>query len=254
MAWELVVLATGERFPLEVGKEYAVGTSAVAHVRLAARDVSAHHALLCVHPDHIRVVDLGSKNGTFHKGKRVAAAQVFPGEMLRFSSVQVQFFLAQEPPTPPSPGFFQEKPASQTAEFPAVTVEEALVELIRAFDLAPQQAVESLLTWLVSRRRLTGCALLEKREHQVLVLGAQGSIPEPALAAPLLEAAWPAGEKEGQALVELPLQEGRAFLAALGEGLGLVLVPGNANPSAQEVTLYGQLARTALRLAGSLRG
>jgi hypothetical protein len=95
---------------------------------------------------------------------------------------------------------------------------------------------------------------LEKRERHVLVLGAQGSIPELALAAPLLEAAWPAGEKLGQALVELPLQEGRAFLAVLREGLGLVLVPGNANPSAQEVTLYGHLARTALRLAGSLRG
>jgi len=254
MAWELVILASGERVPLEVGKEYAVGTSPVAHVRLTARDVSAHHALLCVQRDHIRVVDLGSKNGTFHNEKRVAAAQAFPGDVLRFSSVKVQLVLAQEPPPPVPDRPSVEKPSSQTAEFPVVTVEETLGELIRAFDLAPDHAVESFLAWLVARRGLSGCALLEMHQKEVLVLGAQGNLPEASLTTPFLEQAWgAAGAQQGKTLVELAPEGGKAFLALLGQGLALLLAPGKQNPRAQEVTLYGHLARTALRLAGLLK-
>ncbi|MFN3414046.1 MAG: FHA domain-containing protein, partial [Thermoanaerobaculum sp.] len=108
MGWELVILDSGTHVPLEVGKEYVVGSASSVHVKLSARDVSGSHAMITVYPTFVRVVDLGSKNGTFYKGKRVPVAVVANGDTVTFSSVKVQFLQTSSEPSPPPPRAFVE--------------------------------------------------------------------------------------------------------------------------------------------------
>lgn len=78
----LIVLAspdsTGQMFRLENG-DRVVGRASGACVRLEGRGISRHHAKLHVGADgSVELEDLGSKNGTFVQGERVA-----PGNRVR---------------------------------------------------------------------------------------------------------------------------------------------------------------------------
>lgn len=250
MAWELVILDSGTRLPLEVGKEYVVGSGSAVHVKLSARDVSGSHALLTVCPAFVRVVDLGSKNGTYHQGKRVAVAEVASGDTVAFSSVKVQFLqtsAAEPSAVPPHP--FVEKESSHTGEFPVAAVEGDLAELLESWDTAPEQACNALLAWLVGRRRLAAAALLQTHGDEVVVLAAQGPLP-PSLAAPKLLPVLRAHGREPWEVVEVPQATPPAFLCPVGHERSLLLVVGNARPSARELELLGRLARLACRLSG----
>jgi len=250
MPWELLVLATGNAFPLEEGKEYYVGSSRTAHIHLPARDVSGTHALLHVSAGHVRVVDLGSKNGTFLNGKRITAANAAAGDVLAFSSVKAQLLRGQTAPPPSPPRSFVEKESSQTGAFPLVAVEENLIELIQVWDACPEHALETLLTWLITRRRLAACALLQRKQGHLAVIAAQGELP-PNLLTAAARLPWP-GKGLGSTweVQEIPGCQQGLCLGLLGESFGLLLVTGDARPTAGEVALVGSLARLALHLAG----
>lgn len=256
MDWELVVLASNRSFPLEAGKEYVVGSAASVHLRLPAPDVSGTHALLTVHPKHVLVVDLGSKNGTFLNGRRITAAQAVAGDMLAFSSVKTLLLRAEDPRAaarhPEGGEPFRERDASHTAEFPALAVEVDLAELVGLWAAAPQNAVETLLSWLAGRREALGCAFLEYQGRDLRVLAAQGTLlPECLQAArELVAKAKPASRWD---VVELASCGQKVCLGELGGGMCLLLVPAKTSPSPQEAMLYGQLARLALHLAGVAR-
>lgn len=249
MAWELVILESGARVPLEVGKEYVVGSGSAVHVKLSARDVSGSHALITVYPAFLRVVDLGSKNGTFHKGKRVAVAEVANGDTVAFSSVKVQFVQTSTEPIPPSPHPFVEKPSSHTGEFPVAAVGSDLAELLQSWDIAPEQACNALLLWLVGRRRLAAAALLQTQGDEVVVVAAQGPLPA-SLAAPTLLPVLRAHGRKPLEVVEVPHSTPPAFLCPVGNERSLLLVVRNTRPSARELSLLGRLARLACRLSG----
>jgi ABC transport system ATP-binding/permease protein len=53
--------------------------------------VSRYHAELRKSPDGLRVIDLGSSNGTFHNGRRVSEAELRPGDRLSIGHHQMVF-------------------------------------------------------------------------------------------------------------------------------------------------------------------
>lgn len=249
MAWELVILDSGARVPLEVGKEYVVGSGSAVHIKLSARDVSGSHALLTVCPAFVRVVDLGSKNGTFHKGKRVPVAEVASGDTVAFSSVKVQFLRTGIETSAPPPQPFVEKESSHTGEFPVAAVEGDLASLLESWDTSPEQAGNALLTWLVHRRRLAAAALLQTHGDEVVVLAAQGALPQN-LGAPKLLPILRAHGQQPWEVLEVPHSAPPAFLCPVGQERSLLLVVGGTRPSSRELELLGRLARLACRLSG----
>ncbi len=64
--------------------------------------VSARHAAITRSGDQAVLEDLGSSNGTFVNGQRVAQAVLAPGDRAAIATYEVQF-LAQEAPPAPAP-------------------------------------------------------------------------------------------------------------------------------------------------------
>jgi DNA-binding winged helix-turn-helix (wHTH) protein len=80
-----------EELPLQPG-ENVVGRADDADVAIDSAAVSRHHARIVVAKGRATIEDLGSKNGTFVCGKRVAApAELRDGDEIRFGMVSVVF-------------------------------------------------------------------------------------------------------------------------------------------------------------------
>jgi hypothetical protein len=76
------------------GERLRVGRADDADLRLGHASVSRRHAELETLPDGTwRLVDLGSKNGTFVDGARISSASVARGGWLRFGDVHCEFTL-----------------------------------------------------------------------------------------------------------------------------------------------------------------
>jgi hypothetical protein len=90
MRHECWLMAGSRRLPLVAG-ENLIGRDAEAHVRLDDAGVSRIHARIEVRAVGARIVDLGSKNGTFCDGWRLAAEPITlrDGCRLRFGPLQV---------------------------------------------------------------------------------------------------------------------------------------------------------------------
>ena len=67
---ELVDCATGERTLLS-SDEVIIGRHGAADIRFPDMSVSRYHAVLCVSNGVWRVIDLGSKSGTYVNGRKV---------------------------------------------------------------------------------------------------------------------------------------------------------------------------------------
>jgi DNA-binding NtrC family response regulator len=66
------------------------GQSEVCEIRLTDREVSRRHAALETHAAGLRVVDLGSRNGTFVDRLRIADATLVGGERLRVGATTLE--------------------------------------------------------------------------------------------------------------------------------------------------------------------
>ncbi len=84
----LVMFRDGERreFPLLSAKT-VVGRREDCHLRIPTRDVSRQHCELRLYKNGLRVKDLGSSNGTFVNGKRIAEIVLNAGDQLRVGPV-----------------------------------------------------------------------------------------------------------------------------------------------------------------------
>ena len=72
---------------------YVIGSGGDSHIQLDAEGISERHCRLVVSEEGVRVMDLGSKSGTFLDGERlgVSAKDVFPGDELRIGSITIEF-------------------------------------------------------------------------------------------------------------------------------------------------------------------
>jgi hypothetical protein len=67
-----------------------VGRSEESEIFLVDPSVSRNHAALTIEADGALVEDLGSTNGTYLNGERVAKARLMPGDVLTFGNTQMR--------------------------------------------------------------------------------------------------------------------------------------------------------------------
>ena len=81
--------------------EYRLGRGDEAEIVLDRARVSRLHARVLVGADEVRLEDLGSKNGTFHQGARIAAPVTLrDGDLIRIGDERMVFRAAgREAPT-----------------------------------------------------------------------------------------------------------------------------------------------------------
>ncbi len=84
----LVMFKDDERreFPLEDEKT-VIGRRQDCQLRIPTKDVSRQHCVVLVENDALVAKDLGSSNGTFVNGKRIAESKLKPGDRLRVGPV-----------------------------------------------------------------------------------------------------------------------------------------------------------------------
>src|SRR5262245_5987743 len=74
----------GQVFAFEEHDNFIVGRSSRAHLRLPIKDkyFSRLHFLVEMNPPFCRLLDLGSRNGTYVNGKRVPSADLKDGDQI----------------------------------------------------------------------------------------------------------------------------------------------------------------------------
>jgi len=82
-------------YPLKDKDVYYVGRSSDVDIPLSDMKVSRKHIKIERRGNRYRVVDLGSRNGTFLNGKRVRMALLSDGDQIRIGFTVLQFFLAE---------------------------------------------------------------------------------------------------------------------------------------------------------------
>ncbi len=84
----LVMFKDDERreFPLE-DERTVIGRRQDCQLRIPTKDVSRQHCVVLVENDALVAKDLGSSNGTFVNGKRIAESKLKPGDRLRVGPV-----------------------------------------------------------------------------------------------------------------------------------------------------------------------
>ncbi len=87
-AWRLVLRATegphqGETFTCQGHDVFLAGRSRQAHLQLRDDYFSRTHFLIEANPPRCRLMDLGSRNGTFVNGERVRTAELHDGDAIK---------------------------------------------------------------------------------------------------------------------------------------------------------------------------
>jgi DNA-binding winged helix-turn-helix (wHTH) protein len=89
------LIMDGKRIPLQPG-DTILGRDVHNGVSIDSPSVSRRHARISVTADHATINDLGSKNGTYVRGERIAApVALHDGDEVRVGSVMLQF---RQPP------------------------------------------------------------------------------------------------------------------------------------------------------------
>jgi pSer/pThr/pTyr-binding forkhead associated (FHA) protein len=84
----LVMFKDDERREFPIASEKTIlGRRQDCHLRIPTKDVSRQHCVLLVQDKALVVKDLGSSNGTFINGKRIAEAELKAGDRLRLGPV-----------------------------------------------------------------------------------------------------------------------------------------------------------------------
>ncbi len=110
-AYRLVSSTDGQCFDLPQGRTVIVGRGVDSDLTIYDPTISRRHAELTAGADGVRVKDLGSSNGTHVNGRRLAEAQLAPGDSITFGKVSFQLEIA--PATPISPPVAPAVPAGE---------------------------------------------------------------------------------------------------------------------------------------------
>ena len=95
----------GRTFTFTQHDTFIVGRSERAHFRLSMKDkyFSRNHFLIEVNPPHCRLLDLGSRNGTFLNGVRVTAADLQDGHVIKAGQTVIQVAIQKAEAASPLP-------------------------------------------------------------------------------------------------------------------------------------------------------
>lgn len=79
--------------------ENLIGRAVECAIRLDSTDVSRRHARIVIHGDAASVEDLGSTNGTFVRGERIAKPMALAdGDVIVFGSIDARFHNSPDEP------------------------------------------------------------------------------------------------------------------------------------------------------------
>jgi hypothetical protein len=131
------------------GGTYVLGRGADCDLVLVSDIVSRRHATIAATPEHLRVLDLGSSNGTFINGARViGAGAVAPNDILMVGDVAMRLCEGKAPELLPYGG---QKVIGGTPEAPVFGIFGTLTEVPVATVLRHLAVVKKtgvlLLTW-----------------------------------------------------------------------------------------------------------
>lgn len=79
-----------QEFELKPGR-YMIGRGRQADIRLASPTVSRRHALLIATHEAVQVLDLGSANGVYADGQRIAEGILAPGTVLTLADCRLEY-------------------------------------------------------------------------------------------------------------------------------------------------------------------
>src|SRR3954468_1323408 len=98
MFYRLISPDGTQSFDLKLNAPLIVGRAPTCDLSVADPTISRRHAELVVDEDQVTLRDLGSSNGTFVNGQKVAAATLEVDDLIAFG--KVAFRLATYTPTP----------------------------------------------------------------------------------------------------------------------------------------------------------
>jgi pSer/pThr/pTyr-binding forkhead associated (FHA) protein len=86
-----LVSRDGRRYELQTGRATTIGRSADNDIVLEHRSVSRRHTIIQETDRRFSIRDLNSSNGTWVHGRRISAAQLGDGDVLRCGEVELTF-------------------------------------------------------------------------------------------------------------------------------------------------------------------
>jgi pSer/pThr/pTyr-binding forkhead associated (FHA) protein len=92
----LLALSLGPDIPLGRGT-VMIGRHPACDVRLDSSRVSRRHCLIITHQGDVEVRDLGSTNGTWINGRRVASGRIRPGDEVSIAHIRYHLAEATSP-------------------------------------------------------------------------------------------------------------------------------------------------------------
>ena len=87
MAYRLISTEGDQSFELRLGTQLILGRALNSDIPVLDPTISRRHAEIVCDPEGVEVRDLGSSNGTFLNGDKVAITRVSPGDLVTFGKV-----------------------------------------------------------------------------------------------------------------------------------------------------------------------
>lgn len=130
----------GGEFPLNDEQEIIIGRAQDLPMVLVEDMVSRKHAKIEVFGDEITITDLGSTNGTFVNGEKIARSRLNEGDRVLIGTSIIKVVAAGahaggRPPPPPAPG------ASEDASMSGTLQEVPIPDLIQLFSTSKRTGV-----------------------------------------------------------------------------------------------------------------
>lgn len=115
MPYKLLGVTTDHTIEIPDGKTILVGRAVTSDLAVYDPTVSRKHAQLTATGGSLVVKDLGSSNGTFVNGNRIAEATVSSGDSITFGKIEFSLNELVPKPSPPPPAAFPGRPPEPAA-------------------------------------------------------------------------------------------------------------------------------------------
>ena len=160
----LVVTEEGvsRAIPLSEGTAWKIGRHESCELKFASKMLSRHHAMLQRdETNQFMLIDMGSRNGSFVNGQRVAVpVTLHDGDEISLSDVHLQF---RAPQGAPAPKPLQDKVSDLSGTLTLFSVKEitVLVVDVRGFTRMSQEIGENLLCQVMGTFFRKGGSILQ---------------------------------------------------------------------------------------------